>query len=178
MPRWRWSLTEFDQMIEHGLLTEDDRVELIDGEMVPMHAKGGRHELVKIKLFNFLMLRVPEDLEIGVELGWRPGGDVYLEPDIVIYGVGPSPEHVPATDALLVIEVSDSSLRYDLDRKAKIYAGLGVREYWVVDANTLQTRVHREPAGENYARSLIIRRTRRLLPPCCRLWLSAWGRSN
>ena len=74
LPRWRWSLTEFDQMIEHGLLREDDRVELIDGEMVPMHAKGGRHELVKVKLFNFLMRRVPEELEIGVELGWRPGG--------------------------------------------------------------------------------------------------------
>jgi Uma2 family endonuclease len=152
LPRWRWTLAEFDQMIEVGLLGEDDRVELIDGEMVPMHSKGGRHEAVKTKLLNHFVRRMGAEHEISIELGWRPGGDMYLEPDIVLYNEGPSPSYVPAADALLVVEVSDSSLRYDRDRKAKLYAALGVREYWVVDATTLQTIVHLEPGTEGYGK--------------------------
>ena len=150
LPRWRWTLAEFDQMIEVGLLGEDDRVELIDGEMVPMHSKGGRHEAVKTKLLNSLMRRVPEDCEISIELGWRPGGDMYLEPDLVIYKFGASPSYVSPSDSLLVVEVSDSSLRYDRERKVKIYAGLGVREYWVIDAHKLETIVHLEPVEQRY----------------------------
>ncbi len=150
LPRWRWTLAEFDKMIESGLLTEDDRVELIDGELVPMAAKGNRHELVKTELINWMFRRLGVNEMLTVELGWRPGGDLYVEPDVVIYGRGPMPSQVPAPDTLLVIEISDSSLRYDLDRKAMIYASLGVREYWVIDANTLETMVHLDPAPDGY----------------------------
>lgn len=152
LPRWRWTLAEFDKMIESGLLTEDDRVELIDGELVPMAAKGNRHELVKTELINWMFRRLGVNEMLTVELGWRPGGDLYVEPDVVIYGRGPMPSQVPAPDTLLVIEISDSSLRYDLDRKAMIYASLGVREYWVIDANTLETMVHLSPSAEGYGR--------------------------
>ncbi len=150
LPRWRWTLAEFDQMVEVGLIGEDDRVELIDGEMVPMHSKGGRHEAVKTKLLNAFMRRVPEDCEISIELGWRPGGDLYLEPDLVLYKLGASPSYVLPSDAFLVVEISDSSLRYDRERKAKIYSSLGVPEYWVIDANRLETTVHLGPGAEGY----------------------------
>ncbi len=72
-------------MIESGLLTEDDRVELIEGELVPMAAKGNRHELVKTELINWMFRRLAADEMLAVELGWRPGGDLYIEPDVVIY---------------------------------------------------------------------------------------------
>ena len=91
VPRLCWSLAEFDRLTELGIFAEDDRIELIGGELVPMQAKGARHELVKTKLLNWFMRRLPEDLELTVELGWRPGGDMYLEPDIVIYRSGDPP---------------------------------------------------------------------------------------
>lgn len=151
LPRWRWTLAEFDKMIDNGLLTEDDRVELIEGELVPMAAKGNRHELIKTIVINWMFRRLADDEILTVELGWRPSAEVYLEPDIVIYLRGPQPSAVPAPSALLVVEISDSSLRYDLDRKSRIYASLGVREYWVIDANTLETTVHLAPSAEGYA---------------------------
>lgn len=153
LPRLRWTLAEFDRLSELGVFRDDDRIELIGGELVPMQSKGGRHELVKTKILNWMMRRLPHDLELSVELGWRPGEDMYLEPDIVVYRAGPSPSHVPAGDALLVIEVADSSLLFDTGRKAGIYAALGVRDYWVVNTTTLVTRVYREPSSSGYGKS-------------------------
>jgi hypothetical protein len=74
-----------------------------------MQAKGTRHELVKTQLLNWIMRRLPEDLELTVKLGWRPGGDMYLEPDLVIYRSGPSPAYVQPQEALLVVEIADAS---------------------------------------------------------------------
>jgi len=164
LPRWRWTLAEFDRMIEFGLLSEEDRVELIDGEMVPMHSKGGRHEHVKTLLINYFFRRLRDDEMLTVELGWRPGKDYYVEPDIVIYREGPSPSYVPAPDALLVIEISDSSLKYDLERKATIYALLGVRDYWVVDVTKLETRLHRQPKNGVYVEIEAVGREALLTP--------------
>ena len=152
LPRWRWTLDEFDRMIEVGLLGEDDRVELIDGEIVPMAAKGIKHENLKSELINNIFRQLPSGTNATVELGWRPAPDMYVEPDIVVYPATRSVSQLLATEVLLVVEISDSSLRYDLDRKAKIYAALGVREYWVIDANSLHTTVHLDPGAQGYAR--------------------------
>ena len=153
LPRWRWTLAEFDRLIELRVLGEDDRVELIGGELVPMQSKGGRHELVKTKLLNWMMRRLPEGLEIAVELGWRPDEATYLEPDILVYEAGPSPSYLSPWQVLLAIEVADSSLDYDTGRKAQIYAALGIREYWVVNAATLATLVCRDPSAAGFART-------------------------
>lgn len=150
MPRWRWTLDELDRLIDAGVLGEDDRVELLGGELVPLAAKGNKHENLKAELINAIFPQLPKGVRLTVEHGWRAAPEMYLEPDVVIYPAGrPAAEQRPG-DVLLVLEVSDSSLRYDLDRKSKIYAALGVREYWVVNAVTLETRVHREPSGESY----------------------------
>ena len=74
LPRLRWSLAEFDRLTELGMFEENDRIELIGGELDPMQANGARHEFVKTKLVNRFMRRLPDDLELAVELGWRPGG--------------------------------------------------------------------------------------------------------
>ena len=151
LPRWRWSLDEFDRMIEVGLLSEDDRVELIEGEMVPMAAKGIKHENLKSELINSIFRQLPSETNATVELGWRPAPDLYLEPDIVLYPATRLVSQLLAAEVLLLIEISDSSLRYDRERKAKIYAALGVREYWVIDANSLNTLVHLDPGAQGYA---------------------------
>ena len=151
VPRLRWSLAEFERLGELGIFSEHEHVELIDGELVPMAAKGNRHERVRGKLLNFLMRRLPTALEIYSELGWRPGGDFYCEPEIFICPPTSEPSLVPPGEVALLIEVAHTSLAYDTGLKMRTYAALGVREYWVVNAVTLETGVHRKPGDGGYA---------------------------
>jgi Uma2 family endonuclease len=153
VPRMRWTLAEFERLLEVGILTEDDRVELIQGELVPMAPKGNRHELVRDEIMDRMVRLLPGDLRLCSEIGWRPpDADTYVEPDLQICPRSFKGVTVPPTEVLLAIEVAHSSLRYDSTTKAKLYAVLGVREYWVVDAQSLTTRVHREPLANGYAK--------------------------
>jgi Uma2 family endonuclease len=150
LPRLRWSVSDFDRLIEAGVLTEDDRVELIGGELVPMAAKGNRHENLKTALVDSMYRRLPTELRLSVELGWRAGNDMYLEPDIAIFAAVADVTRVAPADMLLVLEVAASSLAFDIGRKAQVYAALGVRDYWVVNAADCTTRVHRDPTANGY----------------------------
>jgi Uma2 family endonuclease len=151
VPRLRWTLAEFERLIELGIFTKDDRIELIEGQLVPMAAKGNRHGLVRDELMNWLFRRLPESLRLSSEIGWRPpGADTYVEPDLLICPRELTGVTVAPTEVLLAIEVAHSSLRFDTTIKARLYAALGVRDYWVIDAETLTTRVHREPSAEGY----------------------------
>jgi Uma2 family endonuclease len=164
VPRLRWSLPEFERLTELGILTENDRIELIGGELVPMSPKGNRHENVKSKLVDWMYRRLPQDLLLSVELGWRPNNDSYLEPDILVFRGVAEPSRVPPSEVLLAIEIAVSSLAYDAGRKSQIYSGLGVPDYWVIDAVALATRVYREPAADGYASITEVRRSEALLP--------------
>ncbi len=150
LPRWRWTVSDLDRLVETGLMREDDRVELIGGELVPMASKGNRHENVKTKILNWMMRRMPEGLELSIELGWRAGDDTYLEPDIVVFPVAREVSRVAPGDMLLVIEVGASSYGFDTGRKSQVYAALGVRDYWVVNAASLETKVYRKPSANGY----------------------------
>ena len=156
LPRLRWSLAEFERLSDLGFFGgiegPRERVELIDGELLPMHAKGGRHEWVRGVLQKHLLLKLGEGYDVFSEPGWRAGGDLYLEPEMIVCRAGFRPTTVPPTEVLLLVEVADSSLAYDLGLKARIYARLGVAEYWVVNARTLETHVHLEPGAEGYGR--------------------------
>lgn len=151
LPRWRWTLDEFERFIELGIFSEADRVELIGGELVPMSPKGNRHEQLRLVLQRWLSRNVSADIDVLPEPGWRPDGTQYIEPDIVLAPLTSNPVRTPARDVLLLIEVADSSLSYDLVVKTGVYAALGVTEYWVVDARTLVTHVHRNPCAGGYA---------------------------
>lgn len=152
IPRMRWTLAEFERLIEVGILTEEDRIELIQGELVPMASKGDRHELVRDEIMNWMAERLPGTLRLSTVIGWRPSDtDTYVEPDLLICPRRFKGVTVPPQEVSLAIEVADSSLKFDTTTKATLYAALGVREYWVVDARTLTTRVHREPAASGYA---------------------------
>jgi Uma2 family endonuclease len=150
VPRLRWALVEFERLTELGILTEDDRIELIGGELVPMSPKGNRHEVVRGALLNWLRRNLVDAFDFHAEPGWRAGGADYIEPDFLIGPAGCNPTSVSPLDVALIIEIAHSSLQFDTTSKAKGYASLGVREYWVVDAETLTTRVHREPRAQGY----------------------------
>ncbi len=154
-PRLKWTLAEFERLSELGFFggidRDRERVELLEGELVPMNAKGARHEWVRGELAHALTVRLAEGLRLFNEPGWRPGGDLYFEPEILICPAGIKPSEVSPGQVQLLIEVADTSMTYDAGVKAMAYAKLGVREYWVVNAKTLETIVHREPRAEGYA---------------------------
>jgi Uma2 family endonuclease len=155
LPRLRWTLAEFEWLSERGFFGGIDRprerLELIDGELVPMNAKGNRHERVRGKVTQYLTRTLPAIYDVYGEPGWRPGGDRYLEPEILICKTVANPSTVPPADVLLLIEVADTSFKYDTGTKANIYATLGVAEYWVINAVTLETLIHTAPTSTGYA---------------------------
>lgn len=146
----RLSTDEYHRLIEAGGFDEDARVELIDGLLADMSPKTREHENALAWLADWLTDTVDRDryqVRVGSPLtlaGSEP------EPDLtVIPHDAPRPYH-PAT-AALVIEVSVSSLRRDLVRKASLYAAAGVDEYWVIDLDGRRAIVHRDPRDDGYA---------------------------
>jgi Uma2 family endonuclease len=151
LPRRRFTVAEIYQMTEAGILHEDERFELIGGEIVPMSPKGRHHEMLKGALAIYWARALPPDLMFITETTFKLSEDAFLEPDFVFYPKAGGWDGLNAETARLVVEVSHSSLGYDLGRKAGIYAGFGIRELWVIDAVKLMTYIHRNPGSEGYA---------------------------
>ena len=157
--RFKLTVEQYHRMGDAGILHEDDRVELIDGELIRMAPIGSLHGGLVSRLNRLLVERVagravvsPQNPVILSEvtepqpdlsvLRWR--GDDYM-------GAVPV-----AADTILVVEVADSTLRYDRDVKLRYYAESAVPEVWIVDARRRQLLVYREPAGRGYRVSLTL----------------------
>ena len=151
LPRWRWSTAELIRLSELGAFTAEDRFELIGGEILPMSPVGRRHEVVAEDLERYLRTRESAEFRVVKEPQFNLADDVYIRPDIFARPAAIQSYDVRGDTVLLVIEVAASSLAFDLSTKAALFATHGVREYWVVDAATLTTTVHRGPAPEGYA---------------------------
>lgn len=135
-----------------GVINDRDSFELIDGEIVPMAAaKASYHERMKSQLIRALTLAISTETWLFVEPSVTLNPDTFLEPDIALWPKGIQSEDVRGPDLRLVVEVAVSSLGYDLRTKAMLYAGHGVRDYWVVDAIRKTIRVHRLPSADGYA---------------------------
>jgi Uma2 family endonuclease len=163
MPRRRFTVAELEAMTEAGILLEDERIELIGGEIVPMSPKGNHHEVLKAALNIYWASRLPRELMFVTETTFRFTEDTYLEPDFVFYPSGGLRE-LSGTSAKLVVEIADSSLHYDLGRKAGMYAAFGIVELWVIHAVRLETRVHIEPTITGYRRIIDLPADQRLTP--------------
>lgn len=153
--RRAFTVADVERMVEVGLIDQDERLEIVDGEILPMSPKGPLHETVKIHLNRHLALHLPAGLIHAQEPGWHLGPMLYLEPDFLVFPERLSIAAVTGPDAALVVEVADTSFRYDAVRKAEIYASIGVREYWLIDTADRSTRVHRDPQARGY-RSVVI----------------------
>lgn len=147
----RLTVEEVYALTEAGLFHVNENFELIDGEIVPMAAaKANWHEIMKSRLNRALVFALPDHARLFVEPSVTLASDMLVEPDLAVWRKGGLPRDMRGTDLLLVVEVSDSSIGYDLRVKAPIYARHGVRDYWVVDAVRQTIRMHRDPAGERY----------------------------
>lgn len=151
LPRRRWTVAEIEAMVAQGILLEDERFELVGGEVVPMSPKGVRHEVVKGALQqHWFPLIVGTPINLITETTLHIAADDFREPDFLFWPRSIPLKEVSPGSAILIVEVADSSLDYDLLTKAPLYGRLGVPEYWVIDANTLVTSVHRQPGPDGY----------------------------
>jgi Uma2 family endonuclease len=151
LPRRRWTVAEIEAMVAKGIILEDERFELVGGEVVPMSPKGVRHELVKKALQqHWVPLIAGSPVDLITETTLYIGVDEFREPDFLFWPRSISLKDVTAASAILIVEVADTSLRYDLHTKAPAYARLGLPEYWVIDAVSLATSIHRNPGPDGY----------------------------
>jgi len=148
LPRRSFSVTEIRRMVETGIIPEDESFELIEGEVVPMAAKGNQHEVIKAALNRLLARTAPDDLRLGVETSVYLDERTFVEPDLCLYPKRLMPESVNGGDVVLVIEISGASLGYDRGLKARVFAKHGVQELWVVEAESRVTWVHRSPQAD------------------------------
>ena len=149
--RRRWSVAEIAKMIEAGIVSCDEPFELIGGEIVAKVQKGARHEIIRNELMLFWADRRPPEIKFAIEAPLRIGPYDEPEPDLILFPAWLGVNDVRGENVLLVVEISESRLSYDLKIKAPRYAGFGVCEYWVIDASTLRTTVHRQPSSTGYA---------------------------
>jgi hypothetical protein len=156
LTRHRFTADEYHQMAEAGVLRDDDRVELIEGEIVDMTPIGPRHSAVVNRLTRALVRGCGDRAIVQIQASIRLG--LYSEPQPDVALLRPRPDFYESAtpgpeSVLLLIEVADTSLLYDRGVKLRLYARAGIREVWLVDLVRNHVEVHCEPTQEGYQRS-------------------------
>jgi Uma2 family endonuclease len=164
LPRRRWTVAEIFQLVETGIIPEHERFELIGGEIVPMAAKGVSHETVKMELNRFWGKAMPDGVAWLTETTLHINDHEFLEPDFIFWPRSVAVKDVTPDCLLLVVEVADSSLTFDLGRKAKIYEQLAICDYCAIKAKTLVTYVHRLGSDGKYLPAVAVSHTEQLTP--------------
>ena len=159
--RHRFTVEEFARMGEAGIFTEDDRVELIDGEILEMTPIGAPHAGRVSRLTELIVTRVAGRAHVSVQNPVRLDPHTEPQPDLVVARRRKAfytDRHPEPDDIFLVIEVADSSLRYDRTEKAPRYGRAGVPEMWIVDVDAAAVTVHTDPGPDGYATRRVLRR--------------------
>jgi Uma2 family endonuclease len=151
LSRRAFTIADLERMEEAGIIAPDERLELIGGEIVPMAAKGNRHESLKVAIARFWGRFCPASHVVAQETGLRLDDHNYVEPDFVVFSRTTLLKNLKGPDVLLAVEVADSSLDYDLRRKPLVYASFGVRELWVIDAANRRVHTYRDVRPEGYS---------------------------
>ena len=146
-----FSRAEYHRMGEVGILKPTDRVELIRGEIVKKWPVSRRHIAFVNNLNQLLVTRLAGRAIVSVQNPVVLSNDTEPEPDLAVLRPRSYKHAEPAVaDALLLIEVAETSLRYDRVTKRPLYAEAGMPEYWVVDCGAETVEVHRAPTGSGY----------------------------
>ncbi|MFT3709441.1 MAG: Uma2 family endonuclease [Archangium sp.] len=125
------------------------KVELLEGQIVVIAAMDAEHRKPLVELNRAIVKLLPQDLVLQPQCPIASDDENEPEPDLAVVVDDPDATDNPTT-ALLAIEVANSSVRDDLNRKARIYARAGIPEYWVIDVKKRELVVHRNPSGEKY----------------------------
>lgn len=148
LQRHRFDVAEYHRMAETGILSEGDRVELVDGEVAEMSPIGSAHQAVVDRLTRMLVAFAASDYVARVQGPVRLDEHNEPQPDLALLKFREDfyeREHPGSEDALLLIEVSESSLEYDQSVKLPLYAGFGIPEVWIVDLAAGEVESHSGP---------------------------------
>ena len=153
MKRRRFTVADFLRLAEVGFLADDERVELIRGEIIEMSPISEGHASTVMRLVSLLSRMFGQRALLSVQNPVQLDDATLPQPDVVLlrprddfYGQRhPGPE-----DTLLLIEVSDTTLTYDRRVKTALYSAAGVMEYWIINLQKRQIEVYREPQSEGY----------------------------
>jgi Uma2 family endonuclease len=166
LARYRFTVDDYQRMGEAGILGEDDRVELIDGEVLKMSPIGHRHVSSVFRL-NRAFQRLGERAIVSIQSPIRLDDHAEPQPDATLLRPRPDiyRDGIPtANDVLLVVEVADSSVEYDRQVKAPLYAHSGIPEYWLVDLQRDHIVVSCDPTADGYATPRVFRRGETIAP--------------
>jgi Uma2 family endonuclease len=153
LTRYRFNVDDFYRLAQAGILGEDDRVELIDGEIVMMTPIGSRHAACVSGITRLLVGSLGDRAIVRVQLPVRLDDHSEPEPDVCLaqargdeYAAG----HPGPADVLLLIEVSDSSLAYDRGVKLPLYGRSGVPAVWIIDLGRGLVEANSGPSPDGY----------------------------
>lgn len=146
-----FTVDEYERMIEAGILTEDDRVELLEGEIVELSPIGPSHSSCVNQLTRLLTRVTPEDLLVAVQNPIRLYPRSMPQPDLAVLRPGDfRARHPGPDDIVLVIEVADTTLAEDRGVKLPAYGKAGVAEAWMIDLNGGIVERHTDPGAAGY----------------------------
>lgn len=161
----RHTVGSYFALVEQGVLTADDRVELLEGVIVAMSPHTPLHAWAISQVGDVLRRAIADRALVRVQLPLVTGTGSAPEPDLfVVPGRQSDYRDRHPTSALLVVEISDSSLQQDRLTKSAIYAAAGVPEYWVVDLRDVRVEIFREPepGSSRYRLTSVARRGDRI----------------
>lgn len=148
-----FTVDEYHRMAEVGLLSEDSRVELIEGEIVEMSPIGSTHAGTVNRSSRYLGRRLGDAVVVSVQNPIRLNAFSEPQPDLALLKPRKdfySNSHPTAEDVLVVIEVADTSIPYDRNVKLPLYARSGVPEAWLMVLRTQVIEVHSQPKNGKY----------------------------
>ncbi len=159
--RRRFTLAEYHRMGEVGILSEDDRVELIEGEIVEMTPINSHHAGFINRLVGIFAKNAINQAIVSVQNPVHLSEDSEPQPDLAL--LKPRADfyvasHPTPRDILLIIEVADTSLIYDRETKLPLYAKSGVLEVWILNIEEESLEIYRSPSKEGYEKSEVIQR--------------------
>lgn len=147
--------TEYEQMIAAGIFNEDDRVELLEGVMVEMSPKGMKHETSTDRASRYFIRVLDDRVIVRNQNPIRLNDYSEPEPDLVL-AVPEEHEyayrHPTPKDLYLILEVADTTLAYDRNRKGLSYAKAGIIQYLILNVNDMEIEDYREPSADGYRR--------------------------
>ena len=155
-----FTVSEYYRLARHGILTGNDRVELLDGRIYEMAPIGSRHAHCVRRLTELLVLRVTPAALVSVQNPVRLNYRSEPEPDVAL--LEPKDDyadrHPGPDDVLLLIEVADSSLDFDRNVKPLLYARAGIPELWVIALSEERVHVYRRAGTKGYAEHAVTER--------------------
>lgn len=151
--RRRFTAEEYHRMARAGVFSEDDRVELIEGEIIEMTPIGARHAACVRRLDHLFTSRLGQQVTVSVQNPLHLGPHSEPQPDLAL--LRPrldfyAQAHPGPADAWLVVEVADTSADFDRTVKIPLYARAGISTVWLIDLSTESIDVHSDPTPEGF----------------------------